>query len=104
MDQVMAVKTAWQCAHERTGETHFANAYDGFWQTLGGVATPGRSYRIALPLDLRPLSEMPSRHRKRAAMRREQWRAIGESAGLALQGHLRPMSARASADLYCPAG
>jgi uncharacterized protein VirK/YbjX len=97
MEQVVAVKAAWQCACAHADARHLANAYDGFWQTLGGVSMEGRAWRIALPLQLKPLSDMPSKHRKRAALRREHWRAIGESAGLALQRHLRHKPAAAEA-------
>jgi uncharacterized protein VirK/YbjX len=86
--QVAAVKAAWQSAWTPADARHFANAYDGFWETLGGVPTAQLAYRIALPFHLKPLSEMPSRHRKRAAQRRTHWRAIGESAQAALRRHL----------------
>jgi uncharacterized protein VirK/YbjX len=95
MDQIVAVKAAWQCASKRAEARHLANAYDGFWQTLGGVDLAGRGYRIALPFHVKPLSEMPSKHRKRAALRREHWRAIGESAGASLLRHLRRKEAPA---------
>jgi uncharacterized protein VirK/YbjX len=96
MDQVVAVKSTWQCAWDPLEARHFENAYDGFWQTLGGVPMAGRGWRIALPLNLRPLEVMPSRHRKRALMRREHWRAIGDSARLALRPHL------VNADAWAP--
>jgi uncharacterized protein VirK/YbjX len=83
--QVAAVKAAWQSAWTPVDASHFANAYDGFWETLGGVPMRGRAYRIALPFYLKPLAEMPSRRPRRAALRRAHWRDIGESAGLALQ-------------------
>jgi uncharacterized protein VirK/YbjX len=86
--QVAAVKAAWQSAWTPADARHFANAYDGFWETLGGVPAAHKAYRIALPFHLKPLSEMPSRHRKRAALRRAHWREIGESARLVLQRHL----------------
>ena len=88
MDRVVAVKAACQCAGGSKHDGHFANAYDGFWKTLGGVSMTGRAWRIDLPFHLKPLEEMPSKHRKRAATRREHWRAIGESAGAALRRHL----------------
>jgi uncharacterized protein VirK/YbjX len=88
IQQAAAVKAAWQSAWTPADASHFANAYDGFWETLGGVPMPHLAYRIALPFHLKPLSEMPSRHRKRAAQRRAHWSAIGESARLALQRHL----------------
>ena len=88
MDQVVAVKSAWQCAYDPADEKHFANAYDGFWQVLGGTPMAGRGWRIALPFHLKPLSAMPSKHRKRAALRREHWRAIGAGAACALRQRL----------------
>ena len=88
MDQVVGVESASQCAYDPLDAQHFANAYDGFWQTLGGVPMAGLGWRIALPLRLKPLAEMPSRHRKRALTRREHWHAIGGSAGLAVRRHL----------------
>jgi hypothetical protein len=85
--QIAAVKAGWQSAWTPADARHFANAYDGFWETLGGVPLAGRCWRIALPLQLKPLAEIPSRHRKRAALRREHWQAVGEMARLALQWH-----------------
>jgi uncharacterized protein VirK/YbjX len=87
MHEVAAVKAAWQSAWTPADARHFANAYDGFWETLGGVPTDGPAWRIALPFHLKPLSEMPSRHRRRAALRRAHWQQIGESACLALARH-----------------
>jgi uncharacterized protein VirK/YbjX len=85
--QAAAVKSAWQCARTQAEAGHFANAYDGFWETLGGVPTAGRCWRIALPFQPKPLCEVSARHRKRAALRREHWQAIGASARLALACH-----------------
>jgi uncharacterized protein VirK/YbjX len=87
--QVAAIKASWQSAWTPADARHFANAYDGFWETLGGVPLSGPCWRIALPLQLKPLAEVPSRHRKRAALRREHWQAVRETARLALQRHLQ---------------
>lgn len=97
MDQVVAVKSAWHCAYAPGAATHFANAYDGFWRILGGNEMPGRAWHIALPFHARPLADMASKHRKRAALRREHWRVIGESACLALRAHLVHAGGRAHA-------
>jgi uncharacterized protein VirK/YbjX len=85
--EVVAVKSAWQSAYTPAEARHFANAYDGFWETLGGVATNGPLWRIALPFRLKPLSEISPKHRKRAALRREYWQAIGEAARTTLLRH-----------------
>lgn len=82
--EVVAVKSASQSAFVQAEARHFTNAYDIFWETLGGVELPGFCWRIALPAYLKPLAEVPAKHRKRAALRREHWHAIGESARLAL--------------------
>jgi uncharacterized protein VirK/YbjX len=89
MDQVAAVKCASHIAYDPNDDKQFANAYDGFWKILGGVEMPGKAWRIALPFYLKPLADMPSKHRKRAAQRREYWRAIGDGARATLQRHLQ---------------
>lgn len=88
MDQVSAVKSASHCGYDDADAAHFANAYDGFWQILGGTPLPGYAWRIALPFHVKPLSDIPSKHRKRAAQRREQWDRIAAAARQALQMHL----------------
>jgi uncharacterized protein len=87
LDRFVAVKSACQSAYDPLEDKHFSNAYDHFWQTLGGVAMPGRTWEVALPFRLRPLSETPAKHRKRAATRRAHWAAIGESARQVIAGH-----------------
>ena len=89
IDRVVAIRSEAHIAYDPDPEKHFANAYDGFWKILGGVEMPGQDgYLIALPFYVKPLSEMPSKHRKRAAQRREHWRLIGESARTVLQRHM----------------
>lgn len=89
MDKVVAIRSEAHIAYDPDPEKHFANAYDGFWKILGGEDMPGRDgYLIALPFYVKPLSEMPSKHRKRAALRREHWRLIGDSARAVIQRHL----------------
>jgi uncharacterized protein VirK/YbjX len=88
MEQVVAVKCTAHLAYDPNEVKHFANAYDGFWKILGGVEMQGDTWLIALPFYLKPLADMPSKHRKRAAQRREYWRAIGDSARGVLQRHL----------------
>jgi hypothetical protein len=89
MDKVVAIRSEAHIAYDPDPEKHFANAYDGFWKILGGEEMPGRDgYLIKLPFYVKPLSEMPSKHRKRAALRREHWRVIGDSARSVIQRHL----------------
>jgi hypothetical protein len=89
MDKVVAIRSEAHIAYDPDPEKHFTNAYDGFWKILGGEEMPGRNgYLIALPFYVKPLSEMPSKHRKRAALRREHWRTIGDAARSVIQRHL----------------
>jgi uncharacterized protein VirK/YbjX len=89
MTQLVAIKSGAHPAYDPASEKHFANAYDGFWKILGGAALAGPGYRIALPFYLKPLAEMPSKHRKRAILRRENWVEIGESARGTLERKLK---------------
>jgi len=88
MEQIVAVKATAQCAYDAARDTRFGNAYDGFWQTLGGVPLAGRGWRILLPLQRKPLGEMSAKHRKRAMQRRAYWHDIGVAAGAAVARHL----------------
>jgi uncharacterized protein VirK/YbjX len=93
MDRLVAIRASAHLAYDPDPEKHFDNAYDGFWKILGGVEmtdsrAPLAGYLIALPFYVKPLADMPSKHRKRAAQRREHWRLIGESACAVLQRHL----------------
>ncbi len=88
MAQLVAVKCHAHVAYDPAQVRHFANAYDGFWKILGGVEMAGPGYLVALPFYQKPLADMPSKHRKRAAQRRECWRAICEAARTTLQRHL----------------
>jgi uncharacterized protein VirK/YbjX len=89
MDHAVAVKSAWHCAYARSDDKQFAIAYDDFWRSLGGTEMPGRAWHIALPFEAKPLAEIPSKRRKRAALRRAYWTRVGDAAGMALRAHIR---------------
>jgi uncharacterized protein VirK/YbjX len=82
--EAVAVKSAWQSAYTPADAARFANAYDKFWENLGGVPMIGPLWRIALPYQPKALSDVSAKHRKRAAQRRAYWQGIGESARLAI--------------------
>jgi len=90
MAHVLAVNSAAHIAWSAGAAPHFVNAYDKFWTVLGGVAHDARCYQVALPFHAKPLLAVPSRHRKRAALRRANWQAIDDSAHAALAPHLLP--------------
>lgn len=87
-DRMVAVRGSSQVAYDAAQDKGFENAYDGFWRILGGAELDGRSFVVPLPFYLKPLQDMPSKHRKRAAQRREHWRAIGDAARSALLRHM----------------
>lgn len=80
IERVVAVRGNAHVAYEAEQDKAFENAYDGFWRILGGAELDARSFVVPLPFYLKPLQDMPSKHRKRAAQRREHWRAIGDAA------------------------
>lgn len=88
LTRVVGIKSAHHVAYKDDAARHFANAYDFFWQRLGGRALPGNGFLIALPCQHKPLAELPAKHRKRAAVRRAHWRQIGEAAGGAIGARL----------------
>jgi hypothetical protein len=103
MDKIVGIRAEAHVAYDPDPDKHFANAYDGFWKILGGTDMPGRDgYLIALPFYVKPLAEMPSKHRKRAALRREHWRLIGDSAQAVIQRHVLPARARVTREAAIP--
>jgi uncharacterized protein VirK/YbjX len=90
MEHLVAVKSAWHCAWTASDASRFAIAYDDVWRSLGGTGMPGRAWHIALPFEGKPLAAIPSKHRKRAALRRAYWQGIGESAREVMLRHLAP--------------
>lgn len=97
---VIAVDSAGQVCFRPDDTKHFAGAYDGFWQALGGrrhgpAAELG--YEIPIPFHVKPVEEVASKHRKRALTRREHWRAIEASVVQSLGTHFVAAPAAAPA-------
>lgn len=68
---------------------HFENAYDAFWEAVGGQRQPSDAYRLPVPQPFKPLSEVAAKHRKRTAMRRALLQAVSESTSQVIGAHLR---------------
>jgi hypothetical protein len=96
LTRIVGIKSAHHVAYKPDAATRFANAYDGFWQRLGGRALPGNGYLIALPCHQASLAGMPAKHRKRAAGRRAHWQQIGDAAGQAIGARLLDAAAAPS--------
>ena len=73
-----------QLSYEPKYESGFRNSYDEFWKKFNGVLVTPQAFRLALPLELRDLSELKSKHRSRAEGRRRLWGEVGQSAAAAL--------------------
>ncbi|MEW7851301.1 DUF535 family protein [Massilia aurea] len=93
IDRVLALRATAHPSYRIDQHAAFESAYDGFWRILGGAEFDARHYQITLPFYLKPLADMPSKHRKRAAQRRAQWHAIGEAARATLLRHMAPVAA-----------
>ena len=63
-------------------------SYDEFWQVFGGTELDETAYRIPVPLDLGDLSEVATKHRRRAKLRRQHWSEVTESARETIRGQL----------------
>jgi uncharacterized protein VirK/YbjX len=104
---VAAVNSTAQVCYRPDSTKHFAGAYDGFWETLGGTrAGPAASigYTIPIPFHVKPLDAVPAKHRKRALQRREHWAAIERSvmAALAPRFIATPAASVAAATVPAP--
>jgi uncharacterized protein VirK/YbjX len=89
LSELYAVQHQAQMSYLPKYASNFRNAYDEFWEKFKATPATARAYRLALPLDLRDLSELKSKHRSRAQSRRRAWGEVGQSAGAALAQHLR---------------
>lgn len=63
-------------------------SYDEFWEIFGATELDEKAYRIPVPLHLGELTEVASKHRRRAKLRRQHWSEVTESARATIRGHL----------------
>ena len=99
LSELYAVQHQAQMSYLPKYASSFRNSYDEFWEKFKATPATPLAYRLALPLELRDLSELKSKHRSRAEGRRRSWGEVGQSAGAALGPHLRnPARAAAQRD------
>src|SRR5207244_2848763 len=77
---IAGIKHDCQIAFERDKIASFSKSYSEFWRSFGGVEVNGQAYLMPVPMSTRPLSEVKSKHRKRAIERRRHWSEIADSA------------------------
>lgn len=63
---------------ERDGEG-FSFDYDAYWQALGGTRTPQQWDWLPLPVQGKPLAEVPQKHRRRTERKRQAKAAVREA-------------------------
>ena len=81
MTDLSAVHGLAQMHYEPKYESSFRNSYDEFWEKLSAERVRPEAFRMALPLTLRDLSELKSKHRSRAEGRRRSWGEVGQRRG-----------------------
>lgn len=86
--RVIAIRSVDQFCHTPEDAARMHTSYDEFWGKLGGRDEHWLGYRIPVPFHSRPLNEVPSKHRKRAMLRRAHWQAIEDSSFERLRPHL----------------
>jgi uncharacterized protein len=92
------VKSELSLASKGTGGRSYGHAYDKFWDAFGGAQAAGDCHVVPVPFQLKPLTEVPSKHRKRASTRRARWQEVSEAAQAALQAHRLPAAQPAVKD------
>ena len=88
------VKGELALAYKGAGGRCYAHAYDKFWDAFGGAQAAADCHVVPVPYQLKPLADIPSKHRKRASTRRARWQEISDAAQAALQA--RRLSSRQS--------
>jgi uncharacterized protein len=88
MTDLFAVQALAQMHYEPKYESSFRNSYDEFWEKFSAERVRPEAFRMPLPLALRDLSELKSKHRSRAEGRRRAWGEVGEAAAAAMARHL----------------
>jgi uncharacterized protein len=97
MTELYAVHGLAQMHFEPKYESSFRNSYDEFWEKFNAERVRPEAFRLPLPLALRDLSELKSKHRSRAEGRRRAWGEVGEAAAATVARHLRAGASQAAA-------
>lgn len=87
--EMLAVSSRLQVCYRPGDGKHFANAYDIFWNAVGGVELAACGFALPVPRPLKPLPEVPAKHRKRTALKRQLWAEITESSKAAMAAYFR---------------
>ncbi|MEP7303268.1 MAG: DUF535 family protein [Caldimonas sp.] len=89
MQRVAAIRHEAQIASSEEVNEGLRNTYDGFWRAFNGSAVDAKAFALPVPLAVTELSEVNSKHRKRARDRRGAWSAVTNSAQAAIAAELQ---------------
>lgn len=85
---MIGVHAGVQVCYSEKDSRHFANAYDGFWRTVGATESSVHGMIIPVPFPVRPLTDVSAKHRKRALERRRHWAEISGACEAAVMEHI----------------
>jgi hypothetical protein len=89
MNELYAVQHQHQVTFDGTYATSYFRSYDEFWEKFSAERATPFAFRLEVPLKLRDLSELKSKHRSRAESRRRAWGEVAQSASELMAAHLR---------------
>jgi uncharacterized protein VirK/YbjX len=87
--EMLAVSSRMQVCFRQEDVKHFGNAYDIFWNAVGGLEVPACGWALPVPRPLKPIEEVATKHRRRTAAKRKFWADITDSTAEALSAHFR---------------
>lgn len=87
--EMLAVSSELQVCYQPADTKHFGNAYDIFWNAVGGAEVAACGFALPVPRPLKPLEEVAQKHRRRTAAKRKFWDDITDSTKVALTAHFR---------------
>jgi uncharacterized protein VirK/YbjX len=87
MDTIAVVKAEAQVCYQAVFDERFRNAYCSFWRQFDARSIDHQAYLLDVPLSVRPLDAVPSKHRIRAIERRKHWASITRQSEAAVRAH-----------------
>jgi uncharacterized protein VirK/YbjX len=93
---IAAIRSEAQPGYDPAQGQRFAVAYTEFWESFAGQVRGRFAHDLRLPLQLRPLNELPAKARRRARRRRTHLEAIVEQATETIRAHMAPQVDRAA--------
>jgi uncharacterized protein VirK/YbjX len=87
--EMLAVSSRLQVCFTPRDEKHFGNAYDIFWNAVGGVELPACGFALPVPRPVKPIDEIAAKHRRRTAAKRNFWADITDSTNAAVSALFR---------------